>query len=50
MNGIEKKRIRDCIEKSEVSREIIKDIYMRKLIEIINSDEKVKKLFIKELK
>jgi len=50
MIGLEKNRLKKSIEDNNYSRELLKEIYTKTILDLINKDEKIKKQILKFLK
>lgn len=50
MIGLEKNRLKKAIEENSYSRELLKKIYTKTILNLINKDEKIKKQILKFVK
>lgn len=50
MIGLEKNRLKKAIEDNNYSRELLKEIYTKTILDLINKDEKIKKQILKFVK
>lgn len=50
MVGLEKNRLKKAIETNDYSRELLKEVYTKTILDLINKDEKIQKQILKFLK
>ncbi len=50
MIGLEKNRLKKALEENTYSRELLKEVYTKTILDLINKDEKIKKQILKFLK